>query len=78
MLLTIKAVDEVDIISSTNRGLQVGDCILAVNGVSVAGCTVEEAEDMLKSLPDPVELTTTCIPNSTLSRLVVTACHTSS
>eukprot|EP00045_Choanoeca_perplexa_P013040 m.145593 g.145593 ORF g.145593 m.145593 type:complete len:296 (+) comp16217_c0_seq33:2209-3096(+) len=51
-------------ISSTNRGLMVGDCILAVNGVSVAGCTVEEAEDMLKSLPDPVELTTTCIPNN--------------
>eukprot|EP00730_Choanoeca_flexa_P013747 TRINITY_DN5660_c0_g1_i1.p1 TRINITY_DN5660_c0_g1~~TRINITY_DN5660_c0_g1_i1.p1 ORF type:complete len:596 (+),score=190.67 TRINITY_DN5660_c0_g1_i1:68-1855(+) len=64
VLLTIKSVDDVDMISSTSRALEVGDCILAVNGVSVAGCTVQEAQDMIKKLDDPVELTTTCIPTS--------------
>ncbi|EDQ86766.1 uncharacterized protein MONBRDRAFT_33631 [Monosiga brevicollis MX1] len=62
VLLSVREVEHVDIISTTNRGLKPGDCILAVNGVSVAGCTVEEAEAMITKLADPVELTTTCFP----------------
>lgn len=38
-----------------------GDCLLAINGTSVAGWTLEEAEEYVNKLGDPVELTTTCL-----------------
>jgi hypothetical protein len=41
-----------------------GDCLIAINGTSVAGWTVEEAEEFINSLEDPVEVTTTCLPTN--------------
>lgn len=38
-----------------------GDCLIAINGTSVAGWTVEEAEEYINGLEDPVEVTTTCL-----------------
>eukprot|EP00049_Salpingoeca_infusionum_P027833 m.34558 g.34558 ORF g.34558 m.34558 type:complete len:634 (+) comp9778_c0_seq2:203-2104(+) len=65
VMLAVRAVGDMKIISTTHRELRRGDCILAVNGFSVAGMPTEEVEKLILGLEDPIELTTTCLASNT-------------
>eukprot|EP00055_Hartaetosiga_balthica_P015855 m.96908 g.96908 ORF g.96908 m.96908 type:complete len:669 (+) comp8977_c0_seq1:54-2060(+) len=64
-LLSVREVyPTICILTTTNRELRPGDCILAINGMNITACTSEDVEEMLNHCGDPVELTTTCFADA--------------